>query len=74
MRKILTRREAAAFLTEHGWPCSVKTLETYASRGGDAPPYHKCGRRVVHFEDELRAWLEARMRGPFTSTSNYRST
>lgn len=74
MRNILTRREAAAFLSENGWPCSVKTLETYASRGGQAPPYRKCGRRVIYFEHELQAWLDARIRGPFTSTSNYRST
>lgn len=72
MRKFLTRREAAAFLSMNGWRCTVKTLETYASRGADAPPFHKCGRRVVYLETELQAWLEARLQGPFTSTSNYR--
>ena len=36
------------------------TVEGERSRGSDAPPHYKCGKRVRYRRSEVLAWLEAR--------------
>jgi hypothetical protein len=56
----LTRDEAAAALTAHGYRTSSKTLATKASRGG-GPPFRHWGPRVFYVWGELLPWAEAQM-------------
>jgi len=64
----LTRRQLVNRLGDLGFPCSVSTLETYATRGG-GPRFYKVGRRVLYREADVRRWIEGRTQGPFSSTS-----
>ena len=53
--KYMSRREAAAALTEGGFPTAVATLEKLATIGG-GPAYRKFGRRVIYDRSDLMAW------------------
>lgn len=59
----LSRKEAANYLGELGYPVSPTTLqkmaENFNAKGG--PPFTKYGPRVVRYQKaELRAWLDSR--------------
>lgn len=66
--RYLSRREAAVYLTEHGFPCSAKTLAKYACQGG-GPRYAKYGLRVLYRPDDLLSWALGRC-SVQTSTSD----
>jgi hypothetical protein len=64
----LTRRALSAALTASGYPVSVATLNTMASRGG-GPPYRRFGRRALYTWGDALAWAESRLSAPMHSTS-----
>jgi hypothetical protein len=69
MRRYRTRREAAKYLTEErGCPTAWGTLQKLASTGG-GPPYRIFGNRAIYTDDNLDAWVEARMSPLRISTS-----
>jgi hypothetical protein len=55
----LNRRQAAACLSDQGFPTAPATLEKLASTGG-GPMYRKYGRRVIYERGDLLAWAAAR--------------
>jgi alkylation response protein AidB-like acyl-CoA dehydrogenase len=65
---MLPRNEAAAALTEAGFPTSPATLATKACRGG-GPPYRLYGRKPLYKLSDLLAWAEGRCSKTITSTS-----
>jgi hypothetical protein len=67
------RREAATYVREkHNAPCTGATLATLASRGG-GPRFYLWGRIPIYSEEDLDAWVEARMGAPVRSTSESRA-
>lgn len=66
--RYLSRPEAAAFLTEHGFPISKNTLQKMATTGG-GPTYRIFGHRALYTPDDLIAWAEAKLSAPRISTS-----
>lgn len=50
--ELLTRNQAAEFLTNHGFQIKRRTLNTKVSRDG-GPPFRKWGRRVLYETDAL---------------------
>ncbi|ATR20161.1 DNA-binding protein [Roseomonas sp. FDAARGOS_362] len=60
---LLVRKDAAAALTEAGYPTSYKTLESMVTRGG-GPIYRKFGGRVLYRWADLLDWAEKRMHFP----------
>jgi hypothetical protein len=69
--RLLTRRAAANFLTERGYPIAPQTLAKYAVVGG-GPPFRKFGNRPLYAEADLIAWAEGRLSPRRTSTSDLR--
>jgi hypothetical protein len=68
--KMFTRDEAAAALSELGYPTTPAVLATLASRGG-GPSYHRFGKRVIYRGSDLVTWAEARCTwGPCNSTES----
>jgi hypothetical protein len=65
---LLTRRQAAAALSEAGFPTAPATLARKASAGG-GPPYRRYGPRVLYAWDDLEAWARSRLSAPLRSTS-----
>ena len=65
---LLRRAAAAEALNAIGIPCTSKTLETKASRGG-GPPFRLFGRIPLYRWGDLLAWAEAKMSVPRRSTS-----
>ena len=65
---LLTRRAAAAALTEAGYPTSPATLATKATRGG-GPRFRKYGRRVLYRWADCLAWAESMCSPVIGSTS-----
>lgn len=57
----LTRRQAAAFITNRGIPLAPGTLGKYATVGG-GPRSIKFGRRVLYSQDDLTDWIVDRIR------------
>jgi hypothetical protein len=58
---LLTREQAAAFLTERGYPTTKTNLDRHASdRTG--PQYQAYGRFALYAKDELLAWARHRLR------------
>jgi hypothetical protein len=71
-QKNYRRREAAAYVREkHNLPCAAATLASLATRGG-GPSYRLFGRVPIYSEEDLDAWVEARMGEPVRSTSEAR--
>jgi hypothetical protein len=60
---LLTRDQAAAALTESGFPVAPKTLAVRASRG-DGPPYQRFGARALYKWDDVQAWARSRLTVP----------
>jgi hypothetical protein len=65
---LLTRRAAAAALSERGYPTSAATLATRATRGG-SPPYRLYNRRAIYRWGDLLAYAEERTSEPRSNTS-----
>src|SRR5690242_1606895 len=65
---LLPRREAAAALTEAGYPTATATLARKACVGG-GPVYRRYGARVVYRWVDLVAWAESRLGPPIRSTA-----
>jgi hypothetical protein len=66
-----TRRGIATWLTEAGFPITVATLATMATRGG-GPPYQLFGRRPLYRGGDALAWAQNRLSAPVTNTSEAR--
>jgi hypothetical protein len=66
--RLLSRKEAAAFLCEHGYRVAVASLNKWASVGG-GPKFRKFGRRPLYAPSDLLAWAEGRTTVPVSSTS-----
>jgi len=60
---LLTRDQAAAALTESGFPVAPKTLAVRASRG-DGPPYQRFGARALYKWNDVQAWARSRLTTP----------
>jgi hypothetical protein len=67
---LLTRKRAAEFLGEHGFPISVETLASKAVRGG-GPVFHKFGRVPLYRAADLLAWAEGRLTGARATTAEH---
>lgn len=67
-RKLLTRKEAAKYLTEHYGPTSEPALAKAAVTGG-GPPYRKYGRWPLYAEADLDTYGESRLGPLVTSTA-----
>jgi hypothetical protein len=65
----LGRKDAAQFLTDHGYRTAPATLAKLACIGG-GPPFESFGRRPLYREPDLLAWAQARTTGPRRSTSD----
>ena len=65
----LGRKDAAQFLTDHGYRTAPATLAKLACLGG-GPIFESFGRRPLYREPDLLAWAEARTTGPRRSTSD----
>ncbi len=64
----LSRREAAAYLAEHGYPATNGTLAKLACIGG-GPTYRKFGSRSLYTPGDLLSWAESRLSEPMASAS-----
>jgi hypothetical protein len=60
---LLTRDQAAAALSESGFPVKPKTLAVRASRGG-GPPYQLFGARALYRWRDLQLWAQSRLTVP----------
>jgi hypothetical protein len=69
IQRRLDRKEAASFLTSHGYRTAPATLAKLACLGG-GPVFESFGRRPLYREGNLLAWAEARTTGPRRSTSD----
>jgi hypothetical protein len=66
--KYLTRKQAAQFLTEEGFPIAVSTLSSMASRGG-GPAYQLFNGKAMYEPRKLLEWATGVMKYPGHSTS-----
>jgi hypothetical protein len=64
----LDSRQAAQFLTEHGFKTAPATLDTKRTRGG-GPSFRYFGSRVVYDPPELLEWARTRLSEPISNTS-----
>ena len=69
IQRRLDRKEAASFLTSHGYRTAPATLAKLACLGG-GPVFESFGRRPLYREDDLLAWAAAKTTGPRLSTSD----
>jgi hypothetical protein len=69
IQRRLDRKEAAQFLTSHGYRTAPATLAKLACIGG-GPAFESFGRRPLYRESDLLAWAKARSTGPRRSTSD----
>ncbi len=63
------RGEAAKHVRDKGLPCAKSWLAKLACIGG-GPIFRRFGRNVVYTASDLDDWIEARLTGPKTSTSD----
>jgi hypothetical protein len=64
----LTRPQTAAALSESGFPITVPTLATKATRGG-GPPFHRFGKRVLYRWGSALDWARSRLSPALRSTA-----
>jgi hypothetical protein len=64
----LSRVQAAAYLTEIGFPTAPSRLAKFAVSGG-GPAYRKWGLSTVYLPSDLVAWAQTRAGTPKTHTS-----
>ena len=69
IQRRLDRKEAASFLTAHGYRTAPATLAKLACIGGGRA-FESFGRRPLYRETELLAWPQARSTGLRRSTSD----
>jgi hypothetical protein len=66
--------EAARYLTEHGVPRTVSTLESDRTRKSGVrnmtPCYFKAGRQVTYRKADLDVFIASILSGPLASTSD----
>ena len=67
--KLLTRKQAAAYLTERGMQTSAATLAKWYSTRSDGPPVEHWGRYPKYRKGRLRKWALDRLTAPRTSSS-----
>lgn len=60
---LLTRDQAAAALTESGFPIKPKTLAKRAYCA-DGPPYQLFGTRALYKWDDVQSWARSRLTLP----------
>jgi hypothetical protein len=62
--KLLTRRQLAAFLTEHGFPTGHSTLAKYCSPAINTGPPAECwwGKRPMYHPSRALEWARSRIR------------
>jgi hypothetical protein len=65
---LLTRQQAAAALTESGFPTSPKTLATKATRGG-GPPYRTYSGRALYRWGDALEWAQSQL-GPIVHNTS----
>ncbi len=65
---ILTRDRFVAALNEAGFPITVSTLATKATRGG-GPPFRKFGNKPLYQWGPGLAWAQSRLSKPVRTTS-----
>ena len=65
---LLTREQAAAALTDAGFPIKAKTLATKATRGG-GPLFQRFGSRPLYRWGDALQWAQARLSKPVANTS-----
>jgi hypothetical protein len=68
MKRFLTRKQSADFLTEQGLPVTSNTLQKFATVGG-GPEYSIFGNKAVYAPDKLLAWAEGKLAASRKSTS-----
>jgi hypothetical protein len=68
---LLSRKDVARALTDHGFKTAETTLATLASRGG-GPRFRKYGQRAVYRWGDALAWAEARLSDVVGSTSEFK--
>jgi hypothetical protein len=66
--RLLSRSASALALTNEGFPVSVATLATMATRGG-GPPYQLFGRRALYRWGDSLKWARGRLSPPMANTS-----
>lgn len=64
----LTRRATAEALTAAGYPVTLSTLATMATRG-NGPPFMRFGRRPIYRWGDVLEWAIGRTSKPVHSTS-----
>lgn len=64
----LSRKEAARYLSDLGYPTSPNTLMKIASTGG-GPIYRLFGNRALYEPVDLVSWAEGKLSSPRRSTS-----
>jgi hypothetical protein len=69
--KYLTRRELAAFLTEHGFPIAKSTLDKLSmpTRAEGPPHAGFWGNRVLYDPKQALAWAKERFRTNWRSAA-----
>jgi hypothetical protein len=59
LRSKLNRQQAAAYLSDLGYPITANRLSKFVGEGG-GPEYTKFGKQVYYYPDVLLAWAKAR--------------
>lgn len=67
--RLLTRQQAAEFLTANGFPTSKATLAKRACLGG-GPTYQDYNGKSMYSPENLLKWAESRLSAPRQSTSD----
>ncbi len=67
-KRILNRKEAARYLTDHGYKTAPGTLAVKACRG-DGPPFVKYGPYPGYDPDDLLEWAQNRLSRKVCSTA-----
>lgn len=61
--RYFTRQEAATYIASRGLKVSHTTLQKYVTVGG-GPDYRRWGNRAVYTQQDLDAWIEAKLTAP----------
>jgi hypothetical protein len=70
LEKRYTRKDAAALLTQWGYPTAKATLNTLATRGG-GPRFSRWGRTPLYSESDLRDWVRQHLTPAVSSTAEF---
>jgi hypothetical protein len=69
---LLTRGQAAQFLTDNGFPIVKGTLAVMASTGTpEGPPFRRWHRKALYDPADLLAWARSKLSPPSTTTSGH---